>query len=1072
MKISHASVLTAALASLSAFATDFSLDGRKFSVPEGFTVTRVTTTNLVQRPVSAAFDDHGRLYVTDSDGSSAAPAEQLKHPGSRIVRLEDTDGDGIFDKTVVFADKVMFPQGCLWHDGWVYAASPPSIWRYRDTDGDGVADQREEWFKGGTLTGCANDIHGPYLGPDGYIYWTKGAFSEQTHTLGNGRVLKDKAAHIYRAKPDGSDLDVIMSGGMDNPVEIAFTPEGEVIFSSTFIDFSQPGFRDGIGHAVYGGVFGKVNDVLDDGRVKRTSPEVFHPFYQAGPAAECGLTRYDSDTFGPGYRDNLFATTFNLHKVTRHILRPNGATYASTDSDFLATDDVDFHPTDVLPDADGSLLVVDTGGWYRLCCPSSQLAKPDVLGAVYRVRKDGAKKVEDPWGLKLAWNGTKPAELIRRMDDARTPVVQRAVAELAKLGDGGEETPGWLFSDPSASYSSQQKRGVLWALAQSNPAKISTPFSVALTFASMDADTSVRQTATKVVSLLRYGNEQTIPFEALTQNDPMEVRVAAEALGRIGSADAIWGQAKLKGLRGSVASVLMNYQSKAKIERRQQLVPKMIFNRLRASDDPVLVHSLVFALIEIHDPQATRKGLTNSHPANQRAALIALDQMDGGDLKPTEVTPFLSASDEPLRTAASWILGRHPEWGGELAGWFREQLTAANDAARLEALNARLPILAHESAGQELLADAIIKPAFRPSTRVAALGVIANADLKDAPAGWRNAVLTALNPPSREVAAAIHAARSLNADPAIAAALLATGRDQVQPAELRLSALAALPAGSALAGTEFEFLRPQLAAANSPVLRATAADVLSRAKLDGMQLAALTEDLKSAGPLELNRLLTAFDGGGDDALGQKLVAALRGAKGAKALNSGQLRAHLAKFPEATRQAGESFLASLDASAPKQAAHLDALLADIAKLTGDVRRGQSLFNGPKAACSTCHRIGYVGGNVGPELTKIGEVRSERDLLESVVYPSASFVRNFEPTTVSLKDGEQVNGIIKHETPDELTLVTGPGPEVHLRRSDIAETRPGTLSVMPGGFDEQLTRQELADLLFFVKTVRWR
>ena len=117
---------------------------------------------------------------------------------------------------------------------------------------------------------------------------------------------------------------------------------------------------------MYGGVFGKVNDVLDDGRVKRTGPDLFHPFYQAGPAAECGLTRYDGAAFGSEYRGNLFATTFNLHKVTRHVLRKEGATFASADSDFLVCEDVDFHPTDVLPDADGSLLVVDTGGWYRL----------------------------------------------------------------------------------------------------------------------------------------------------------------------------------------------------------------------------------------------------------------------------------------------------------------------------------------------------------------------------------------------------------------------------------------------------------------------------------------------------------------------------------------------------------------------------------------------------------------------------------------------------------------------------------------------------------------------------------
>ena len=81
------------------------------------------------------------------------------------MRLEDTDGDGKFDKSTVFADKMMFPEGAMWLDGSLYVAAPPSIWKLTDTDGDGVADKREEWFEGKTLTGCANDLHGPYLGP-------------------------------------------------------------------------------------------------------------------------------------------------------------------------------------------------------------------------------------------------------------------------------------------------------------------------------------------------------------------------------------------------------------------------------------------------------------------------------------------------------------------------------------------------------------------------------------------------------------------------------------------------------------------------------------------------------------------------------------------------------------------------------------------------------------------------------------------------------------------------------------------------------------------------------------------
>ena len=64
------------------------------------------------------------------------------------MRLEDTNADGRFDKSVVFADKMMLPEGTMWLDGSLYVAAPPSIWKLTDTNSDGVADQREEWFHG------------------------------------------------------------------------------------------------------------------------------------------------------------------------------------------------------------------------------------------------------------------------------------------------------------------------------------------------------------------------------------------------------------------------------------------------------------------------------------------------------------------------------------------------------------------------------------------------------------------------------------------------------------------------------------------------------------------------------------------------------------------------------------------------------------------------------------------------------------------------------------------------------------------------------------------------------------
>src|SRR5205085_1080670 len=117
-----------------------------------------------------------------------------------------------------------------------------------------------------------------------------------------------------------------------------------------------------------------------------------------------------------------------------HIMSPKGATFATLDEDFLVSDNRDFHPTDVMEDADGSLLVIDTGGWYKLCCPSSQLHKPDILGGIYRIRKTGAPVVQDPRGLKVAWDKASSEEIAGMLGDPRPAVRRRAIQTLAGRG--------------------------------------------------------------------------------------------------------------------------------------------------------------------------------------------------------------------------------------------------------------------------------------------------------------------------------------------------------------------------------------------------------------------------------------------------------------------------------------------------------------------------------------------------------------------------------------------------------------------------------------------------------------
>jgi len=422
-------VLGAVVPLLSAADTaSFKFATQTLTVPAGFTVELVAGPPAVNRPISVAFDEQGRLYATDSSGLSDKADKQFAEKPHRIVRLTDRDGDGVYEQSTVFAEHMMFPQGAMFYEGSLYVGAPPHIWKLTDTDGDGVSDRREAWYDGKTLTGCANDLHGPYLGPDGWFYWTKGAFAEQRLTLGNGKAFVTRAAHIFRSRPDGTGLEPVLTGGMDNPVGLTFTASGERILSGTFFQIGTAGQRDGLIHSVYGGVYGKENTATaGHPRTGDLMPIMTH----MGAAAPSGSLTYLSPTFGADYTGNLFVCYFNLRKISRHELVSDGATFRTKDTDFITSDSQDFHPTDVLEDADGSLLVVDTGGWYKICCPTSQLAKPDVLGGIYRIRKTGAPKIADARGLNLPWPTLAPAQLAGLLGDPRGfGLLQAAYASL------------------------------------------------------------------------------------------------------------------------------------------------------------------------------------------------------------------------------------------------------------------------------------------------------------------------------------------------------------------------------------------------------------------------------------------------------------------------------------------------------------------------------------------------------------------------------------------------------------------------------------------------------------------
>ncbi|WP_435006590.1 PVC-type heme-binding CxxCH protein [Tundrisphaera lichenicola] len=1027
-RLTSVMAMSIGLWSATASGVDVVIGPKTFRVPDGFLVEKVAGAPLVDRPIVADFDEAGRLFVADSSGSNDKVQQQLEDRPHRIVCLEDTNGDGLFDKSTVFADRMMFPEGAMWLDGSLYVSAPPSIWKLTDTDGDGVADQRQEWFQGKTLTGCANDLHGPYAGLDGRIYWCKGAFAPQTYERPGRKPLETRAAHIFRSKVDGTEIEPVMTGGMDNPVEVAFTPEGERIFTTTFLQQPGGGFRDGLIHALYGGLYGKVHDVIDNH--PRTSPALLPPLLHMGPAAPSGLIRAESDALG--VPDALYATSFNLRKVIQVGLKPKDGSFEPSSLDILVSDDHDFHPTDVLEDADGSLLVIDTGGWYKLCCPTSQLVKPDVLGAIYRVRRTGVKPPEDPRGLKLSWNLMKPAELTGLLDDPRPVVRKRAIAALGRSGmPAVPELSKVIQSSPST----RGRRNAVWAACRIDLPEARAAVRLGLN----DPEASIRHVAAQAAGLWRDREAADRMAVLLGESESQVARASAEALGRIGDSSTIPALLKIAG-RSTAWAVR---------------------------------HSATYALIEIDDSEATRAGLTQADAGITRAALTAIDQMESGKLSPAPLIRALNSPDESLRETAWWIAGRHPEWGEALSGFFRSKFGATDvSAVDLAELENRIASMARSESIRTLIGEELANGRNPLAVRLSLLRAMARSGLRDTPDSWVEGLTLALNEPST-IAQAVATARAIPIRPEqsrkLNPALLGVSEQEAQPAEVRLGSLAAIPGGlREVSPATFDFLIGQLAGDRPVSARTTSADVFAKAALAPDQFSKLAIALGQSGPLEAGRLLDAFDKAQGEVIGGELVAALLRSPARSTLRVETLKPRLARFGPGTAESAVVLFRAIEIDTADRSQHLESLLANLSG--GDIRRGQQVFNGTKAACATCHSIGYVGGKLGPDLTKIGQVRAERDLLEAIVYPSASFVRSYEPVSIATTDGRTFSGILKKDAPDEVIVDVAADKEERIPRDLIEEIIPGTISVMPAGLDKQLTPAELVDLVTFLRASR--
>lgn len=110
-----------------------------FRVADGFQMQQVAAEPLIGSPVAIEWDADGRLYVCEMRGYSENRDDGI----SRVTRLEDSDDDGVFDKSVVFVDGLLWPTAIFPFDGGLFVGDAPHLYYCKDTDGDGTADQQQ-----------------------------------------------------------------------------------------------------------------------------------------------------------------------------------------------------------------------------------------------------------------------------------------------------------------------------------------------------------------------------------------------------------------------------------------------------------------------------------------------------------------------------------------------------------------------------------------------------------------------------------------------------------------------------------------------------------------------------------------------------------------------------------------------------------------------------------------------------------------------------------------------------------------------------------------------------------------
>ncbi|QDV37781.1 Cytochrome c [Tautonia plasticadhaerens] len=1054
--------------------------------PAGWRLEVVLGSPRLRHPSVVCCAPDGRVFVAEDPMDISAPRADLRQ--GRILCLHP---DG---RVTTFADRLHAVFGMQYIDGRLLVLHNPEFCAFTD-GGDEARDKRiliastnpNPWALDWNDHVPANSR----LAMDGYLYVAVGDKGVYGAVGTDGRRVDLYGGGVLRLRPDGTDLEVYCTG-VRNILDVALDAEDEIF---TYDNTDEHDWMSRLTHMVDGGEYGYPFDFVP------RRPYTLWMMADYGGGAATGALCYTEDALPAEYRGNLFLADFGKRQVLRVVPRRDGATFrADSRSDVFSDPPGDFRPVGIAVAPDGL-------GLYICDWQHADTKEAVSVGRLLRLTYTGPShaRTRPSWFLDAACGRPCRAsldELVVALSHPARSVREVAQRRLAERGTGAVAALVRLLGDVDAPAPARWH--ALWALDAIDGGVAGRS---AILAAVADGEPSVRRQALRQLGTRRVREAGAVARDRLRDADAGVRFRAAAALGRIGDAAAV--PALIEAL--DEADAFARYAAFTALNRIGRADPAA-WPAIAAGlvhPRPIVRDGVGLALRETHDPALADAlaGLSRDRqaPAQARARALRLlaavhrrrpawkgewwayhpaltrppAKSEAWDGTPTVLAALREGVADPDPGARlAGVDGLRDAGATDVAAELRSRFPGEDDPGVRRALLAALGAFRDEGS-RGLIAAVLRDPRTGPGLAAEAIdaaGRVGGEDVAEAVRGllgrrpgdpsFRVAAIDALGRLGHAPAAAeLEAIAGGGGDAGIAAceALAAIGGDAGRDALLRLAdrpelevrrgavaALGRLGPGQAL---------PRLlAASRDPETRSTALSALTRMP-DARALDAYLEGLGGRDASLREACARAIARIRDEALPRVEAQADR-------LPPAVVR-RLRRVYEGHAEAARGRLFAVDAEVPPPEEY-EAYARDH---TGDPARGRALFHdrdGP--GCVKCHRVGGAGGDVGPELTSVGDQLDRARLAEAVLDPSRSIREGYQQVTVATADGRVVAGLVRSESADVLTLRDAEGRDHAIPKAEIEERAAGPTSLMPEGLHSDLAPQDFADLLSYLESLK--